>query len=780
MGQPLPRLRALLRMRPAQGAVAAIGLAGAGLTFLPLVGVPGYELAEAVTLLCGLLGPLLGCAAFRAEQAGLRGGATSFAPAPTPAAALGRAVGTALGAGLAAALVPLTFSTARAALGTPCDPWRGLAFFPVLVLPSLLLAVLLGVAAAAASDRRAGTWLAWALPFTGLTALTVTPLVAGPQVFAFHHLGGYFPGPLYDETVSLTGAVGWFRLQTLLLCAALAAGLIATTTREGRLSPRETTPLPLALSGLLALGAVGMEGAAPTLGFRMSDAALAERLGGVRDTAHFRIHHPRGKPRDELEHLARDLEFRREQVREFLGAVSEQRTTVWLHRSAEEKHRLVGAAATQFAKPWRGELHVNDAPFPHPVLKHELVHVLAAPFGSGPFAVTSRLGAWPNAGIIEGLAVAVDEPVGDLSLHDGAAGMRRKGLLPDVERLLTPLGFYGVASSRAYAAAGSFLRWLGELEGPERLRALYAHGDFQAVYGVPASELKARWERFLDGRTLDDVAVNLAFSRFRGESLFARPCARELAALVDEAQQELRGDPARAAELFARCAALQPDEPGHAVGRARALITLERAEDAESLLGPLSERLRDRAGLRAEVELMRADAAFGARKEASEVAAHLEQVLALSPPPATARQALLKKAALGSPLRDALWAWFLPAPDDARLALLQRALATAPADAWGNYLLGRRLALGTAPLLARPHLEAALAGSLPPLLREEALRASLLAAFLAGDCAGVRSLSDRAQQASGSLRAAAADWVQRCTFEERTFSGPLVPTGPFR
>ena len=53
----------------------------------------------------------------------------------------------------------------------------------------------------------------------------------------------------------------------------------------------------------------------------------------------------------------------------------------------------MGAGGTQFAKPWLGSVHVNDAPFPHPTLKHELAHVAAAAFGSGPFRVTSRWGS---------------------------------------------------------------------------------------------------------------------------------------------------------------------------------------------------------------------------------------------------------------------------------------------------------------------------------------------------------------------------------------------------
>ena len=37
----------------------------------------------------------------------------------------------------------------------------------------------------------------------------------------------------------------------------------------------------------------------------------------------------------------------------------------------------MGAADTYIAKPWRREVYVQAAGYPHPVLGHELMHVLA-------------------------------------------------------------------------------------------------------------------------------------------------------------------------------------------------------------------------------------------------------------------------------------------------------------------------------------------------------------------------------------------------------------------
>ena len=92
---------------------------------------------------------------------------------------------------------------------------------------------------------------------------------------------------------------------------------------------------------------------------------------------------------------------------------------------------------------------------------------------------------------------------------------------------------------------------------PAPLTALdfFTHVD---THGVPATiaahrELRARGQ----APALPEAAVNLAFARFRQGSLFQRPCAREVAALVDEAQDRLRSDPEASLKLFERCRELQ-------------------------------------------------------------------------------------------------------------------------------------------------------------------------------------------------------------------------------
>ena len=786
MPQVLIRAAAVARRIPVALVWLLLAGGGAALVTLPLFGLPGYELSAALALGTGLLGGFAGIAAARLERRLIRG----IDPRPRNAirydSALSstlRAASAACAINLLALLPPLLASVIYALSSTRCDPFSHFAFFPLLTIPSAILSATVGVFVGFATRR---IWTAALLYFATVVvslAVTLPPIVFGPQVFAFNHLLGYVPGPLYDEALSVGAALGWFRLETLLIALTVVVWpALMLDMKSGSLTRPHLRPGPaLLLFGLIA-SIAALEGRAPSLGTRMNDLVLEEKLGGKRETDHFVLHYPRGKPKEEIERIIRDLEFRHAQVSAFLGGPPPGKVHVWWYRSAQEKQALVGAGGTQFAKPWRREVHVNDATFPHPVIKHELVHAMAAPFGAPPFGVCATFfGLFPNAAIVEGVAVAADDPVDDLTLHEWAAGMRQQKLLPDVRVLLEPTGFYAAPASRAYSAAGSFIRWLGDTHGPDKLRSLYRVGDFRAVYDQTLDSLATEWEKSLDAVPLEPSAVNQAFNRFRRGSLFNRPCAREVAKLTQEAGELQASDPDEAVRKYQRCAELQPDEPGHELAEATALQKSGRLLDAAELLAKLAVTVKEQPGPAAEVAMAQADLAW-ARGKADETRTHLSHVLQLEPSPAMDRTSRVKLTALDAPQTGkAIWSYFKTGSDDVKLLVLREALKDHEGDVTLNYLLGRRLAQSSAPALALPYLSAALApATLPESIRKEALRLQLEALFLSGDCPGVVDLVGKLPSFSTAFTARAKEWQARCDFEKAAYGAALVPEGPLR
>jgi hypothetical protein len=406
-------------------------------------------------------------------------------------------------------------------------------------------------------------------------------------------------------------------------------------------------------------------------------------------------------------------------------------------------------------------VHVNAAGYPHPVLKHELVHAMAAAWGAPPFGVTGLI---PHVGIIEGLAVAADDPVDDLRLHEWAAAMQKKGLLPDVRVLLEPQGFYSAPASRAYATAGSFLRFLTERFGATATRALYRNGDFAAAYGKPLSELAAEYEAFLATIPLDDAAVNAAFGRFKRGSIFERPCAREIARLE---QTAAAGPPELTLQLTRRCRVLQPQEPAHVLAEARALHRLGRLEEAAALLEASSPDPEKDTSAWADATLERLSLAHAAGDERTERAL-LSALLAHQVNPTVERTAEVRLAGLdlAEPKARAAVLRHLEEGNDRTKTYFLR---DASSEAWPvRYILGRRLLQEGEPGEALRYLQATLgadAGAVPDQVAREAARLAIAAAWGVHDCSTVRRLA-----ASGSFgpgfEARAHDWVERCDFLE--------------
>lgn len=785
MGPTVARALGLLRRPGVIFCFLLLAGGGSALVTLPLLGVPGYELSEALALAVGVLGGAFGVASARQERRLIQG------RDPRPKGALRSdealdsawyAVSAALVLSLLGVLIPALAAVGFALRSTACDPFAQVIFVALLPLPSAVLASASGVLSGFTARRWWTALLLHALLVLGSLVATAWPILEGPQTFAFNHFLGWVPGPLYDEALQATGALWWFRVQTLLI-ALLFWCVVAffLDMKTGQVTRPHFRPGSALLLGLLVAGAAAIEERAPRLGTRMTDAHVREVLGGRKETEHFELIYPRGFERDQVERFSRELEFRFSQLETFFGKTPQPRLKIYWYRSAEQKRELTGAGITHFAKPWRAEFHTHGSASPHPVLKHELAHVVAAAFGQGPFKVASVYGLLPHPGLIEGLAVAAENPADDLTLHQWAAGMKKNAQLPDVRAMLGVKGFFAQSPARAYTAAGSFLRWLTDQHGPEKLRALYATSDFDQAYGQSLNALANAWELFLDGVELDDAAVNQAFARFRQKALVGRACAREVAALVDEAHDLSRSDPAKAAQLFERCALLQPEEPSHRIGQARALADLDRLPDAAEVLGKAAETFKEAPQVLAELQMERADVAQK-RGRADEVKRELEAVLAAPVSAQLNRTAHVKLHALSTPaVSDALWAYFGEGKEELKLLVLQKALGETGEDPFVQYLLGRRSAQAGAPSLAQPYLARALAGGkLPASIQREALRLSIEAQFFAGMCDEVRKTVEAASDQPAAFKLRAQEWVERCAFEEAVFKGVLAPSGPLR
>ena len=753
MNRSIEIAAALARRRTVRAGAALLALAGLGAGSLPLFDAPGYELGQAGALLAALLAPAAGLAAWRLER--------DRADASPAAAWLGASL-------VLCALLAALFAGAllRAAAGPCSAAGRAAGFLPLLAAPSAILGAALAVALSVLTrGRRARAAALYAAVAAVSLAAALRAAYLGPAAFVFDPLLGAFPGPIYDEALVPDLRTVLFRAAALLEGAAVAA-FAEATARAGRAGLRAAAG-PLAALVLSAGGMAGAQATLSALALSGDRDAVARALGGRREGRRCTIVFPSEKPAAQAAELLAECEFHAADLAAALGVADPPHVTAYVHRSAEEKRRLVGAAGTDFAKPWLGELHVVDGPLPHPNLRHELVHVIAAGAARGPLRVPARALVLVSTGLVEGIAVALETPRSRWTVHQWSRAAKGLGLLPDVRRIFGPAGFFAEPPARAYTAAGSFLRFVLDRHGAPAVREAYRTGDLAQATGVPLERLAADWERFLDGLALPAGLEAAARPRLSRGSLFARPCAREVASL------EARAGRASAAGRTDEACALWREaatRSGSAAALKAAGDVLLRAGELDAAEATYGEAARaappEDLSLHAAIAAARGDLAWLRGGELAPALAAWAAALEAGPERGEARllQAKLTAAAdraLGPAARDLLLGLGDPAIALAKAARVDHPLAA--------YLTGRALATRGEAAAAAPELARATAGGLPAALAGEAGLllggARCASGDVAGGAAALRALLPGA--AGEADRERIQEGLRRCAFEAR-------------
>lgn len=427
-----------------------------------------------------------------------------------------------------------------------CDLSRGTVLF---LMGPTIGCVLGGVWGAIASElaqgrrrRRLVAVLAGLAGPLSTAGIQLGLFYATPIIFAYDPFVGYFSGALYD-TVLADDGLGSYRLASAATLFAVYVACLHLERGEGaRIVPRD-----LGRPGLLCLGVVAALGSllsvvyGDELGHWQTPGTIAEALGGERRHGRCRVIYDARLPVDHVERLARDCDAHMTAIDAWLGTPDDRRVeevTAFLFHDAGQKRWYMGAGRTSIAKPWRAEIYLQNEPYPHPVLGHELVHALTGPLGRGPFAIAGDLGGLvPNPGLIEGIAVAGSPRDDNLSADEWSAAMKRIGVLPSVGSLFG-LGFLGNASSTSYTAAGSFVGFVRRAHGAETVRRWYGGEPLEGLVGQDWAALEAAWHAELDAIVLRDAALAEAEARFDRPSVFGRRCPH----VVDETMGEASGE----------------------------------------------------------------------------------------------------------------------------------------------------------------------------------------------------------------------------------------------
>ena len=732
------------------GLVAAVVFA---LGWLPPLARPGYELALAT----GLMAPSLVAVASGLEQR-------------TAPRALPEALRRALAFGCVAALAACAMAAFHGVRTGFCEPREGFTLFALGPMAGLVMASVWGLLAVEVvrathgdASRSAWTVLAALAGPLGSLVCGVLAFYATPMVFAYDPFVGFFSGSFYD-TVVLADGLWTYRLASAatLVSAAVLAHHVERKASGVRFVWRGR-PFEFTLGVAAFAVTVGSVWQGPALGHWQTASTIARALGVTTAGAVCRVTHEPALG-DEAKVVLRECEVHVRELSLWLGIEHAPPIEVFLFRDAEQKRGFMGAAHTSIAKPWRHEIYIQNEEFPHPVLRHELAHVLAAELARGPFRVAGTLGGWlPDPGLIEGLAEAAALRDDELSSDEWAAAMRTLGVLPAAGKLFG-LGFFGGASSANYTAAGSFVAYVRAHHGAPAVARWYRGERLEEVVGASILELERRWWEELDAVRLTDNALAEARLRFDHPGVFERSCPHAVDRMLGEAGPRESGDPERALAVYRAVLDLDP-------GHVRAMFGIASCHDRAGREREAAQELR---GLATSALLPEAARAMAAEKvgdlalragdvdqarhwydNASGRVFHEDRLRTLE----------LKRHYAADPVGRAALVSLLVGADEKgpngveAMDRIGEWRAGAKGDGVPAYLAGRQLANAHRWKRAAETLDDALAAPLLPRVLAEALRLRIRVACMAGDGPKARELGPRFA-ASEVVSPARKRWVE--------------------
>ena len=386
--------------------------------------------------------------------------------------------------------------------------WMGVQWLPALALAA-------GFRAVATELWRRGH-SRWLVATGSIASIVILSLFAAAELWFFPEkrstslILGFLHGPIYDEWIPLDSGVMLMRLAHALLGIALVCAGVWLRTRTQR------AQFSTAIFVVAGLAAALTARQSPSIGSGVDrlSALMPEKISGPGYTLHWRRAPATGDSQHErnARRLARDAEFHVKELTEILGRENvPDLVHIFVYPDRELKKLWFGGGGTDVADVVTPSIHITAGTWPHPTLRHELVHALASD------VAFHGLGFHSNMAFTEGLAVALAPEDRALPMDESAAAILSSGRLTDVEAIFSPLGFWSASGPRAYTVAGSLISWLKRTRGAKAVLDLYDGKSWVDATGSSAGENIAAWRLEIEN------SRDKALSEVTAEALFRHP-----------------------------------------------------------------------------------------------------------------------------------------------------------------------------------------------------------------------------------------------------------------
>jgi hypothetical protein len=422
---------------------------------------------------------------------------------------------------LASILIPFIVGFISSRFNSHCPVKEGIFFFIVITIPAIFFGIILGRFCSIIFKKVPALFFTFI--FVVLLILPLLEFIFNPQIYFYNPVFGFLPGTIYDEDLSVDRILVGYRIFNIALFVLI--NYLSAVVNGKKLFVKSACVIVILLASVL------FSCLKPVLHFSTDKARLKKNLPVAITTDHVNILTPVLKDLD-LNYVALVHEYSLEQIENQLNAKFPNKIDSFIYESRDQKRILFGAGNADVAKPWSNQVYLNLDDFERTV-KHEMAHNVGGMFTNTYFNVPSNF----SPALIEGFATAIDNNYDDYPVHYMAKIARLAGYNFPIANLFSGMNFFTKASAVAYIFAGSFIKYLEDTYGAEKLKLVYKDGAFSKVYGLELDDLVKKYDEFLD-----NYPVNFNKSKaqlyFGGTTIFKKYCPRMAAAEVKRAWEK--------------------------------------------------------------------------------------------------------------------------------------------------------------------------------------------------------------------------------------------------
>ncbi|MBK9099661.1 MAG: hypothetical protein IPM14_16440 [bacterium] len=418
--------------------------------------------------------------------------------------------------------IPFIISIIKSLVFGFCSFWDGLLFYLIITSPS----VVIGSAIGAISFHFVKKFRLIFFILIYLLILLTIPILEiyfNPQIYLYNPLFAYFPGTIYDEGITVDFNLILYRVFNLIFFILILKYFIRWWGKEASFNKRTSfLILVILFSGVFYIFI------SPLFGYTTTNSCLKSSLSNRVESKHFIIYADKNIGKEELELIVLNQEYYYSDLTKYFTEQPETKITSYIFFNSDQKKNLFGSGAADVAKPWLNSIYVSADTW-ESTLKHEIAHCFTAGFGSGVFKIAAGF----NPALIEGVAEAADGFYDENTIHFMAALAYKNDYKIDINNLFSHLNFFGSVSSLSYIYSGSFIQYLVEQFGIEKVKQFYKTNNFSEAFKTSLAEVTDNYEIFLDTLTVEynKEQANYYYGR---KALISKVCPRYVASALNE------------------------------------------------------------------------------------------------------------------------------------------------------------------------------------------------------------------------------------------------------